>query len=64
MLSEVLLRPTCLHSILGRVEKEVRRFTSQPEDWFLLFLNERGRCPIAVSQEEVVRSIGKIAKVL
>ncbi len=64
MLSEVLLRPTCLHSILGRVEKEVRRFTSQPEDWFLLFLNERGRFPIAVSQEEFVRSIGKIAKVL
>lgn len=64
MLSEALLRPTCLHSILSQVEKEVRRFIGQPEDWFFRFLNEGGRCPIAVSPEEVARTTGKIVKVL
>ena len=63
-LSEALLRPSCLPSILGQVEQEVRRFIGQPEDWFFLFLNERGRCPIAVSPQDVAQTLGKIVKVL
>ena len=62
--SEALLRPSCLLSILGQVKQDVQRFVGQPEDWFFLFLNERGRCPIAVSPEEVAQTLGKIGKVL
>lgn len=63
-LSEALLRPSYLHTVVGQAEQEVRRFTGQPEDWFFTFLNERGRCPIAVSPEEVAKVLGRIGKVL
>lgn len=63
-LSEALLRPSCLPTVMGQVEQEVRRFIGEPEDWFYTFLNDRGRCPIAVSPEEVANVLGRIAKVL
>lgn len=49
---------------MGQVEHEVRRFIGEPEDWFYTFLNDRGRCPIAVSPEAVANVLGRIAKVL
>ena len=61
-LSEALLRPACLPAVLGQAEQEVRRFIGQPEDWFYTFLNERGRCPTAVSPEEVAAVLGRIGQ--
>jgi superfamily II DNA/RNA helicase len=63
-LSEAVLRPSILNTIFVLVEQEVRRFIGQPEEWFFLFLNERGRCPIAVSPEEVARGLSRIAILL
>lgn len=63
-LSEALLRPSYLVTVLGQAEQEVRRFVGQPEDWFFTFLNERGRCPEAVAPEEVAVVLAKMAKLL
>lgn len=63
-LSEALLRPSCLSTILSQAEHEVRRFIGQPEDWFFTFLNERGRCPIAVSPSDVAGVLGRIGMLL
>jgi len=63
-LSEALLRPSLLTTVFALVEQEVRRFIGQHEDLFFLFLNERGRCPSAVSPEEVARGLSKIATLL
>lgn len=61
-LSEALLRPACLIAVLGQAGQEARRFVGQPEDWFFTFLNERGRCPIAVSPDDVADALHQIGQ--
>jgi hypothetical protein len=53
-----------LTTVFTLVEQEVRRLIGQPEDLFFLFLNERTRCPIAVSPEQVARGLNMIATLL
>lgn len=63
-LSEALLRRNGVAETLGSIQKRVHGFIGEPEEWFFHSLNKQGRCPTAVSAEEVASAIGRIVRLL